>query len=159
LNLADFYKDFSLGFVDPGPFVVMFCLDDDVYLDCVMDAKYRLEQTDQVETDNQVNKAVKGLVFSFLSLSEKVVQVSRFRYVFLNNHAVLFFFFFLHNVLFQKEDHGQTKDRRSVQTLVLILPVEDQEDEDGAEEKKTDQGEVVRESVSSRVPGTSDSQL
>ena len=159
MNLADFYKDFSLGFVDPGPFAVMFCLDNEVYLDCVMDAKYRLEQTDQVKTDNQV-KAVKGLVFSFLSLSEKVVQVSRFRYVFLNSHAVLFFFFFLHNVLFQKEDHGQTKDRRSVQRLVLILPVEDQEDEDGAEEKKTDQGEVVRESVSSsRVPEAPDSQL
>ena len=86
MNLADFYKDFSLGFVDPGPFAVMFCLDNEVYLDCV---KYRLEQTDQVKTDNQV-KAVKGLVFSFLSLSEKVVQVSRFRYVFLNSHAVLF---------------------------------------------------------------------
>ena len=43
---------------------------------------------------------------------------------------------------------------------MLILPVEDQEDEDGAEEKKTDQGEVVGESVSSsRVPETTDSQL
>ena len=78
--------------MDPGAFAVMFCLEDEVYLDCVMDAKYRLEQTDQVKTDNQV-KAVKGLVFSFLSLSEKVVQVSRFRYVFLNNHAVLVFLF------------------------------------------------------------------
>ena len=40
------------------------------------------------------------------------------------------------------------------------LLVEELEDEDGAEEKKTDQGEVVRESVSSsRVPETPESQL
>ena len=73
--------------MDPGAFAVMFCLEDEVYLDCVMDAKYKLEQRDQV------NKAVKGLVFYVPSLSEKVVQVSRFRYVFLNNHAVLMFLF------------------------------------------------------------------
>ena len=72
--------------MDPGAFAMMFCLEDEVYLDCVMDAKYRLEQIDQV------NKAVKGLVFYVPSLSEKVVQVSMFRYVFLNNHAVLMFF-------------------------------------------------------------------
>ena len=56
----------SAGFADPGPIAAMFWLDDelgsDVYLDgvvTVVDAKYGLDQINQVKQDNMVNEAVK----------------------------------------------------------------------------------------------------
>jgi len=73
----------TTGFADPGPIAAMFWLDDelgsDVYLDgvvTVVDAKYGLNQINQVKQDNMVNEAVKQVALADILILNKTDLVS-----------------------------------------------------------------------------------